>query len=1380
MEQCFYQASLKLATSVTSSLKANFTLSPYSEDELEQLYKSNIRPNDQKSMYKIDSNLIVARSNHLAIMKIIDNDIEDFYEIPINDQIVQILKVPSDPFNEKAGKIQIGGSANKKVQDYIFVLTADFNCLLFAHDTKQGIVCLSTGNISDVTGQKREPPYSVFLGSDGRYIGLMLYENIIKIIPLVKGQNGKLALSNAFNVRIKHPEAHQIIPLLDDEQNGHSAIAVFYQQQPNRTINPNNTYFQLKLKKYYLNILEKDIEPAQNEQQLDFENMHIIRVKELEFGGFIAFDPENIHCYKKRINSKIISKKLRKPMKVTSITAIDQYDPLTKRTKQGLQLMRYLFATECGDLYLLAFNLEYLHLVTSIGNINPHEATSFMMIEFLAQKLPSCTTLNYLDNGLFFYGSKLADSLTALLETENTGHKDYLYISIRKRYESLGCISDLAIREQQNIRGQQKDLVVVGGQGHNSHISVLRKGVSVKTLAATDKLPQIRDNGIFILASKILIHFVGVDYLYSFDIIHEEENINIQESTNDTNNLQLNLNEQVLDLQDTKIEEETISILITNQHLKVFKDDFKIIVYTLNLQNDSVRITHACIEESRILLSLSTNEILFFDLTSPKTDGQNNLQPQSKFQASHSITALALSEQHDLGYFTMNDAPFYTINALHLKAQKVLATRSIANYADANICENLQYQYSIRNRSQGDRMEIDQIGQNRTYTDQMMNQLSQHFPALCVRSMQLISVEEKDLIILGLQDGRVLQLNSSRDVLIRIIEQPEAFSPQLNLGFGLDLFQDNQTQVDIAEAFWNSYQNVIGQQECILHKLKSDDGPIIYVQSSKQAIYSLTRQTLQMHFINENDIKQARTMMIEDKCIFVYENTQNQIIFGQLDNFNSTQLKQIKFDKEVCKISLVPNENLMIALMEVPNYEYLDLNSPAVNQIALLDSSTMEMLELFSLQKEEIASCLYLFEKKPSSATLSIRNQSRYVAIGTAIIKTDEYLPSKGRLMIFEIDTRQRKLIIKHSFQTNGSVQSIAMLRDDKYLVLGVNNDLQLFSMQIKPQEIKLQLLQTLQVGTAIQQIFAVNNTVVVGDIMRALYTFDFKEQKQNKLLNESAHTNHSIWVNTMLPLSESNTMVFDKECNMFVFNKNLLPTNDHEKFKLNMVACMKIGEEATKAIFGSLAIQNDIRGQGVMSKSKKQRQKTYQNITRAQQKRQQNLGEDDSEQISTETQKVSKSKGTKELGKNAEQDCDEQRLAIDRDYLRQNVKQAFNEMICFRDAARVIYGTNLGSLGVVCEIPTKTFKILNLILKSMEKLEVNFYGKLPRINYKIAKTESLKQEPTNVIDGDYVESFLIMDQKQQSLVLQGINKDFGAEFIKEIRQVIEVLKDLH
>lgn len=90
---------------------------------------------------------------------------------------------------------------------------------------------------------------------------------------------------------------------------------------------------------------------------------------------------------------------------------------------------------------------------------------------------------------------------------------------------------------------------------------------------------------------------------------------------------------------------------------------------------------------------------------------------------------------------------------------------------------------------------------------------------------------------------------------------------------------------------------------------------------------------------------------------------------------------------------------------------------------------------------------------------------------------------------------------------------------------------------------------------------------------MRAIYTFDFKEQKQTRMLSEAAHSNHSIWTNCVLPLSSTHFMVFDIESNVFVFHKIAHPTNDYEKFKLNLVGCFRIGEEVTRAIFGSLSI---------------------------------------------------------------------------------------------------------------------------------------------------------------------------------------------------------------
>jgi len=131
---------------------------------------------------------------------------------------------------------------------------------------------------------------------------------------------------------------------------------------------------QHRLKRYYLNIADKDIEAGGVDETLEFEGVNIYRVVPLEFGGVIAFEPDYIHCYRRRIKTKVISKKLRNQMKVTSICAIDSYDPFTKRTKEGKTLMRYLFATESGEMYMLGFYLEMVHLISGVTQINPAEA----------------------------------------------------------------------------------------------------------------------------------------------------------------------------------------------------------------------------------------------------------------------------------------------------------------------------------------------------------------------------------------------------------------------------------------------------------------------------------------------------------------------------------------------------------------------------------------------------------------------------------------------------------------------------------------------------------------------------------------------------------------------------------------------------------------------------------------------------------------------------------------------------------------------------------------------------------------------------------------------------------------------------------------------
>lgn len=45
---------------------------------------------------------------------------------------------------------------------------------------------ISKGYLKDANCVPREPPYPLFLGPNKKYIALMLSENVLKVIPLVR------------------------------------------------------------------------------------------------------------------------------------------------------------------------------------------------------------------------------------------------------------------------------------------------------------------------------------------------------------------------------------------------------------------------------------------------------------------------------------------------------------------------------------------------------------------------------------------------------------------------------------------------------------------------------------------------------------------------------------------------------------------------------------------------------------------------------------------------------------------------------------------------------------------------------------------------------------------------------------------------------------------------------------------------------------------------------------------------------------------------------------------------------------------------------------------------------------------------------------------
>lgn len=65
---------------------------------------------------------------------------------------------------------------------------------------------------------------------------------------------------------------------------------------------------------------------------------------------------------------------------------------------------------------------------------------------------------------------------------------------------------------------------MAGGRGCNSHISILKKGISLKNVQKISDLPNLKEpNGIFTISNKCFLNFFGLDQLVVLEAAVNED-----------------------------------------------------------------------------------------------------------------------------------------------------------------------------------------------------------------------------------------------------------------------------------------------------------------------------------------------------------------------------------------------------------------------------------------------------------------------------------------------------------------------------------------------------------------------------------------------------------------------------------------------------------------------------------------------------------------------------------------------------------------------------------------------------------------------------------------------------------------------------------------
>ena len=193
-------------------------------------------------------------------------------------------------------------------------------------------------------------------------------------------------------------------------------------------------------------------------------------------------------------------------------------------------------------------------------------------------------------------------------------------------------------------------------------------------------------------------------------------------------------------------------------------------------------------------------------------------------------------------------------------------------------------------------------------------------------------------------------------------------------------------------------------------------------------------ESIEMHYLAYRHIREIAYLRAAsgNRPLLLYEDDRGVLHLSENDNLRRLQVQRMAFKMQISKTLLLPANDSIVVLLEQPNMDYIDSSKEAAcNVVGLVSRSTMRTQAIYRLRKGEIANCAYPINSSKAAA-------KKCLLIGTAFLDPEETIPSRGRLLMLDADSME----LVQEFTVEGSLQSILVSDRNKFLILGVNNQI--------------------------------------------------------------------------------------------------------------------------------------------------------------------------------------------------------------------------------------------------------------------------------------------------------------------------------------------------
>ncbi|KAH9257836.1 hypothetical protein BASA81_003855 [Batrachochytrium salamandrivorans] len=266
-------------------------------------------------------------------------------------------------------------------------------------------------------------------------------------------------------------------------------------------------------------------------------------------------------------------------------------------------------------------------------------------------------------------------------------------------------------------------------------------------------------------------------------------------------------------------------------------------------------------------------------------------------------------------------------------------------------------------------------------------------------------------------------------------------------------------------------------------------------------------------------------------------------------------------------------------------------------RLRLIDDRSFKVIDSFRFDETEIPFCI--LSTSFGNNTTELLDGKQYFVVGTAYTNEDDPEPSRGRILVFEVNKTSdsdadRKLFMVTEKIVKGGVYDLCILASGK-LVAGVNAKIQVFSWTersatttttttVPPSSSSKNTNQdwlmqdaSFHGHTLCLNVRAFGDYIVVGDLVKSVSLLLY-DVKKNKLVEVSRALPPS-WVTSLAVLEDTSFLISDTEGNLVVLRPDsgtVLPPAEGEESVLMAAGDFYWGDFVNCICLGSLTMPAD------------------------------------------------------------------------------------------------------------------------------------------------------------------------------------------------------------